>query len=297
MDPRYPIIEVLPQWTPQPEDMGSKEKFWFAWPEENEAYWLFKYPRVGRGEHWAEKIAAEVAGLLEVSFARVELAVFRGDRGSAAETIAGNYLELVHGNEVLENAFPPYDSKDRNFHLSDHTLENIWLALDGAFENAADAIEAKRRLASYLVLDAVIGNTDRHSENWGILRNLDESRRVESLAPSYDHGSSLGRELMDMRRDLYISENRVGEYVERGRGQIHWFGDDRRGPSPLELVRLATPCYPDLFIPAITKLEAVDESSWREIVWAVPEDWMTPTARMFAFDMMCYSIRQLKEIM
>ena len=272
--------------------MGSKSKFWYLQPGDTESYWLFKYPRPDRGEHWAEKIAAEVAGLLEIPCARVELAMFQGEQGSATESLTDHNQVLIHGNEVLSRALPDYDSRERNFHSVDHTLENIHLALDRTFEDANDA---KGQLAEYLVLDAVIGNTDRHSENWGTLLSEDTDRRVEYLAPSYDHGSSLGRELMDERRERLLTDNRVGWYVERGRGQIHWDSGGRRGPSPLELVRLAAPENPDLFHAAIDKLDNLDESALRQIVDSIPEDWMTPVARNFAFELMRYSCKRLRE--
>ena len=41
---------------------------------------------------------------------------------------------------------------------------------------------------------------------------------------------------------------------------------DRRGPSPLKLVRRATRSYPDLFRPALTKLEKLDEGSVDDLV-------------------------------
>jgi len=47
-------------------------------------------------------------------------------------------------------------------------LERVFLAPEAARG------AAKERLADYLVLDALIGNTDRHHENWGILRKRTE---------------------------------------------------------------------------------------------------------------------------
>ena len=44
--------------------------------------------------------------------------------------------------------------------------------------------------AGYLVFDAWIANTDRHHENWGVL--IDRRDGSSRLAPSFDHGSSLG---------------------------------------------------------------------------------------------------------
>lgn len=292
----YPVVEVLPEWAPQTEEMGSKPKFWYLQPGDNESYWLFKYPRPGRGEHWAEKIAAEVAALLEIPCARVELAIFQGEQGSATQSFASVSKELLHGNQVLNSTFSADDVREWNFHLADHTLGNIWVALDRTFEAEDDVIEAKRQLAGYLVLDAVVGNTDRHSENWGVLQSQDDSRRIVGLAPSYDHGSSLGRELMDERRERLLSDNQVGGYVERGRGQIYWQNIGRRGPSPLELIHLSAAEYPDLFRPAIDKIDILDESSLSNIVDSIPKGWMTPTARVFAFELMRYSCAQLREV-
>ena len=101
---------------------------------------------------------------------------------------------------------------------------------------------------------------------------------------------------MDKRRELLLASGRVGKYAERGRGQVYWQNTGRRGPSPMELIRLATPEYPDLFRPAIARLHNLDESALRQIVDAIPQDWMTSTARMFALELMSYSCGQLREV-
>ena len=296
MNAYYPVVEVLPEWAPETENMGSKLKFWYLPPGDIESYWLFKYPRPERGEHWAEKIAAEVAGLLEIPCARVELAVCQGMRGAVSKDIASGNYALVHGNEILENAFPYQDTAEYNFHLADHNLVNIWLALDKTFESESQRQEAKCQFAEYLILDAVIGNTDRHSENWGVLKRLTVPDSVESIAPSYDHGSSLGRELSDERREQLLAENGAGRYMERGRGQIFRHGSRRRRPSPLQLIRLEAPEYPDLFRGALAKLDSLEESSLSQIVDSVPDDWMSSAAKSFAFELMSYSCGQLREV-
>ncbi len=290
-----PVIEVLPEWISDTEKRGGKAKFWYQQPDGNTPAWLFKFPRETTGEHWAEKVAAEVAGLLGIPCARVELAVFDGTHGAAAENIVPNNYDLIPGNEVLESKISPGDTRELNFHLADHTLENMWLALDRTFESAESSLEAKCQFAGYLVLDAVIGNTDRHSENWGILRSQDISRRVESLSPSYDHGSSLGCELSDVRREELLASDNVGNYVERGRGQIYRAISRRRRPSPLQLVRTATPEYRELFRQSLAKLDALDKSNLSQIVSSVPDNWMTPAARAFAIGLMFYSCDRLQE--
>lgn len=57
-EPLYPVIEVQPEWVLEPEAMGSKEKFWYRARVTQDCDWLFKYPKEGTGQHWAEKVAA-----------------------------------------------------------------------------------------------------------------------------------------------------------------------------------------------------------------------------------------------
>ncbi len=292
----HPIVEVKPEWVIDREDMGTKTKFWYRDPDDD-VNWLFKYPRSDTGEHWAEKIAEEVASVLGIRHAKVELAEFEGDRGSATESFARGGRALCHGNELLEWTVGGYDPK-KKFHQSEHTLANIFAGMDRVFEKPEAASRAKHTLAEYAVLDALIGNTDRHHENWGLLRQREGNglRGILFLAPSFDHATSLGRELLDERRNRFLKENRVGGYVEKGRGAIYWSEDERRGPSPLELVRRAVRTYPDLFRPVVLKLAEINESVFSEIVERIPPDWMTFLAREFAVKLLYYNYGQLKEM-
>ena len=296
MSDSYPIVTVESEWRrSNPEEMGSKEKFWYRKPDD-ETNWLFKYPRSNTGEHWAEKIAAEVAFVVEISHAQVELAQFQDERGSVTKSFVRGGGTLHHGNQLLEVAVDGYNP-ERKFQQSHHTLENIWKVLDFVFRMPESARHAKLAIANYMVLDALIGNTDRHHENWGILLGRVNNRWRFIVVPSYDHASSLGRELRDERRDRLIAENRVGDYVEKGRGAIYWSEDERHGPSPLELVRRASSIYPDLFYPAILKLARVDEEVFRQIIDRIPADWMTSSARRFAVALLCYNYEKLQEIL
>ena len=295
LDP-YPVTEVLSEWNREREEMGSKRKFWYLRPgPEKETEWLFKYPQPNTGQHWSEKIAAEVAAVLEIPHAKVELAVYSENKGSVTRSFAENGRELVHGNQMFEWKVRGYDPGKR-FRQSRHTLANIWKVLDRVFVTPEGKRDAKVRLAKYVVLDAVIGNTDRHHENWGILRIWKDNGWKGRVAPSFDHASCLGRELLDSRRSRLLREGRVGVYAEKGRGAVYWSEDERRGPSPLELTRRAAQDYADLFRPGLVKLERLDLKTINNQVDRVPTDWMSPTARDFAIELMRYNIEQLSEI-
>ena len=291
----YPIVEVEAEWMIQPEAMGGKEKFWYRKPEGSETNWLFKYPRAGTGEHWAEKIVAEIAESLSIRHAKVELAVLNDRPGIVTESFARGGRELAHGNQVLARIISDYDP-DLKYGQSMHTLSNIVQALDSVYKEAEGAQRAKLQIAEYLVLDALVGNTDRHHENWGLLRRRVGNRWRSFVAPSFDHASSLGRELLDERRDRLLTENRIGSYAEKGRGAIYWSEDEQHGPSPLDLVHRAAQSYSGLFRPALLKLKKADKDVFHQIVNQVPSDWMTHSSRMFAGALLLYNYEQLKGI-
>lgn len=221
MSDYFPILNVEPESAFDPEgieSMGSKEKFWFRFPGEEHSGpdWLFKYPRPDTGEHWAEKIAAEVAAILGIPHARVELATCEDIRGSATKSFLQNGETVIHGNECiydvvsfyqeLDETIPSYDA-GRRFKQSQHTLRTILIATANYGGNKSQFVE-------YVLLDALVGNTDRHHENWAwTFHPL--SPDLKTLAPTFDHASSLGRELTDEHREALLAREEVGNYSEQ----------------------------------------------------------------------------------
>lgn len=289
----YPIIKVDDEWATGPEQMGSKPKFWYQ-PADGKPLQLFKFPQVGTGQHWAEKIAAEIANCLGILHAAVDLAVFRGHRGSVTTSFAFRRRRRVlsHGNELLEWVMP-YD-RNKRFGQSDHNLENIFSAFDAVFVPAAGVATAKKQFAGYLVLDALIGNTDRHHENWGILLKRTKSGQWGIVAPTFDHASSLGRELSDEKRRRRLESGTVGKYSEKGRGGIYLPDFRRHGPSPLHLVRRAAAEFPDLFEAPIARVRD-RRSEFARTVSRVPGDWMSPIAKEFSMALLDYNAAQLEQ--
>lgn len=209
----YPIINIRTDSPELTEQLGSKPKFWFRLQGDDQP-WLFKYTRENTGEHWAEKVAAEVAQLLALPAAKVELADFMGKRGSASRSFVRRHegFDLVHGDELLAGHVTGYE-REKVFKHSNHSIQNIVEAVTKVFPDETLRHAQISRLAGFLVLDALIGNTDRHHQNWGLLRRTAETGHSEQeIAPSFDHASSLGRnESLDTpSRDPGLPYNRLG---------------------------------------------------------------------------------------
>ena len=94
-------------------------------------------------------------------------------------------------------------------------------------------------LSSFALLDALVGNTDRHHDNWMLLYVVQGGNLRLRVAPSFDHASSLGHELTDERRQRTLySSNGILNYMKRGRGGVYIDAAQRRAPSPLRLAQL-----------------------------------------------------------
>ncbi len=302
MNDHYPIHKIKPEWAVESEAMGTKRKFWYRHPASHQSDWMFKYPRQNTGEHWAEKIVAEVASALKIPHARVELAETNEDsssvaleRGSTTKSFSQVGIGLIHGNQIMTLVMPSYE-QGLDFHQSYHTLDNIFEGLGKVFGPTTLRRRAQLGLCRYLVLDALVGNTDRHHENWAVLCRFSGRKLIAKLAPSFDHASSLGRELLDSGRERRLAAGTVGEYSERGHGGIYWSQSSDHSPSPLDLIRLAAPQYPSFFLPMLKQLESFELWKLDIIVNRVPPNWMTEASRKFAINMLYYNCQELIKI-
>jgi hypothetical protein len=279
--------------------MGSKSKFWYRRPG-GRFLWLFKYPHPDTGEHWAEKAAAEVAQVLGIPHAVTKLAVCNGERGSISKSFVRAGEQLFHGNQEMAGALDWYDPA-RRFRQSQHTLANIFRTLDNNFLEPEGRQSARSRIAEYMVLDALIGNTDRHHENWGVLLLQSRGFLLGEMAPSFDHASSLGRELRDYgegrTRERLLAEHRIGAYSERARGAIFSSADELRAPSPLELVRRASREFSEDFSGALRRLRDIQSSQLSTCVRRVPPTWISRLASEFAIELMSYNLCEMKKLL
>lgn len=181
---------------------------------------------------------------------------------------------LVHGNELLADAgVVPQYAHDR----AGYTVDAVARALSRVDPPVGleELPQAFDWFAGYLVLDALIGNTDRHQDNWATIR----SRAGRRLAPSFDHASSLGFLLSDAERDERLTtpdrQYSVEAYAARARSKF----DGR--PSPL-----------DAAVEGLLLATATAQVHWKEVVSSapdfadifvgIPEERMSPAAKQFA---------------
>ncbi len=302
----YPTIPLHNEDVLAPEEMGSKRKGWVRVPHDSER-WLFKHARFSNrqvtGEHWAEKVAAEVAELLIIPHARVELATLDGALGCISRRFSElnkSGAELIHGNDLLSGAVLGYD-RTKEFRQSDHTVENILAAIANVLPSSDEQAAAFGQMAGYLILDAIILNTDRHHENWALIRVMHQDGRVShEMAPTFDHASSLGRNEPSDKLTTWLSETGRPEwYAARSRchGGIYLRSDDAHGANPLRLLELVARKWPEYFAPWLPNLGNVTEEALYDTVDRVPVDTMVPAQRDFAKALLRVTYRRVKDIL
>lgn len=109
------------------------------------------------------------------------------------------------------------------------------------------------------------------------------------MAPSFDHASSLGRELLDHRTDEILAAKGIAAYARRGHGGIYWEQSDRRGANPLELVERASAKFPDYFREQIAAVAAIPIEDLLDIVDKVPNLVISESSRRFAKALLAYT--------
>ena len=282
---KFPIIEVPPDAPEKSEEMGTKEKFWFR--DRDRGLCLYKKARPSTGEDWSEKIASELCKLLNLPHAQYELATFNGERGIISPSFVPKGGNLILGNEVLAQLLSDYPKDASN--PSQHSIDNVFQVIGDTSvdlpmswtppNNIKVAVET---FVGYLLLDAWIGNTDRHHENWALIRFGEKTY----LAPTYDHASCLGRNELDERRKARLNTKdarfSVTAYVEKCKSC--WYAEvrDRKPLKTFDAFCRAADRYPEAAHAWLDSLARVSASDTLELFHRIPNDRISSTAIEFA---------------
>lgn len=302
MPEKFTIVHVPDDAGQAIEAMGSKPKFWYG--DAAMGSCLYKQARPGTGEDWAEKVAAELAELLGLPHARVELAAWRDTCGTVSPSFVSKGDALIHGNEILLQVVPGYpaaQSATRNFmRIRQHTLAAVlnvvgtdavlppheWTPITGISSAAGVFL-------GYLMLDAWIGNTDRHHENWAIVARLSKGspgQMTFHLAPTYDHASCLGRNESDERRRQRLATKdatfSVKAYVEKSRSALYASEGDSKPMATFDAFARAAMLHPSAAAAWLVRLAAVEAENTQLVFDCLPKERISAPASAFAHEML-----------
>lgn len=229
-DEKYPVFPI-----------GSKPKRALLCPEDETSpflrpghRYLFKAADGWQQQQiWSEVIAYELARPLGLmvppAFAAHDsltgvsgvLVEFFYGYAAATET-----TRFVHGADFMQDSFANA-KKGRPHALRENLIICRALKVPGAIRWWLEA----------LLFDTLIGNTDRHSENWGFLFKWHDQNMSVGMAPLYDNGTSLGYGIAESKLVDGWTDDQVSAFVLRGRHDCGWSKEEDGPSSHIDLTR------------------------------------------------------------
>ncbi len=297
----FPIIPVNPKLALNTEPLGTKRKYWYR---DGDRRILFKAEERGTGEDWAEKIACELCELLGLPHVHYDLAMELDSKkpGVVCETCAPPPSALCHGNQLLLAIDPKYQSdQSRRYKVREHTvdavadaIQTIQLPPTNWNTNLPTGIESALDVfVGYLMLDAWIANQDRHHENWGVL--LADGKL--HLAPTFDHGASMARNITDKERLDRLKTRDKGRSIEtfarRAKSALYANATDTRSLSTVDSWRAFATLSTNAASLWLARLTEINDDTVRAVMDEVPPHRMSHTCREFTVNLLAVNRRRL----
>lgn len=225
--------------------------------------YLFKRSRRAFADQfWSEIVAYRVGCLLGVEVPPAFVA------WNSVTAISGALIEwfyidseevTVLGGDFLQRLEPSFDREKGSTHNLRQN-EIILRALGRLESRGAFASSWRQWWADALLFDALIGNTDRHQDNWGVLFRRREKNAPPALrmTPLFDNGTSLGHELFPEKFRLWGDEH-FNRYIGRGKHHVGWDSSQPPIRGHFTLLEQLLLAWPDTRVVLAGKLKRVDE--------------------------------------
>ena len=176
-----------------------------------------------------------------------------------------NYSFLKPDESLIEFASEASISQNGCDRKEKYTIQGIKRILDTVDEKLYS------EFIGLQVFDALIGESDRHEENWGYIRTSKSSDIV--LAPFYDNGDSLMHN---------INENRVEEYINDEAGFLRYIHKsktkilDNNGHKikHFQLIDHLISENPVFLRDELQKTKRLTDDIIKDIIYGIPDEYL-----------------------
>jgi hypothetical protein len=202
-------------------------------------------------EFWSEIIASAIGKELGFDTLQYDIALNNAEVGCLSKSMIdankNNLSEIINYLWGYDSNYKPEDKNSRTkytFHFIEKALTKYKLE------------DKMHHIITTIIFDSLIGNGDRHQENWGFIipnihrtnhekqkNNIVDSNQFRLslskkgvFAPIYDSGSCLGRELLDAKVEKMLNDDQMlSAYINRDSCEIRW--DDGKKTSHFLLLK------------------------------------------------------------
>lgn len=221
-------VVQIDDWAVLDEELaGSRAKRTVAEPETDELY-VFKEPKPRReAQIWSELLASYIAGdLLGWPVQHAQIAVKNGRIGNLLKYVYDTHSHIfLAGDQFCKHVDPDFDPKQGKRHTWD-LIKELRAVRSGTILEILSAKNYYRFWARAIVFDTLISNTDRHAENWAVLRGNSGPDIEIKMAPLYDNASSMGCEVDAtglakwFSKEGKLMDSKIGSYAASGRHHL-----------------------------------------------------------------------------
>ena len=259
---------------------GSREKRLVYDLKEKEKA-IFKYQSYECTEACSEKMSYEIAKRLGYPCAKIEFAY---DENGTLGIL--NYLFISKTGVQHTDAVAYINNREDRKEF--YTIENI--------ENCLNKIDYKlfKDFLKIMVFDALVGETDRHEENWGISYNNGKYQ----ISPLYDNGCNLLREYKDKNKIIENWENGKRDfnaYINRSKTLIYNSKNNKKY-THFELIKQLYKQYKKEIKKEIENLNKITNKEFEKIVRRIPNEFMSDMQKTYIIKYLILRKEKLLEI-
>ena len=253
-----------------------------------------RYPE----QYWVEILAYRISTYMGIIVPPAFVAYDEKINQSAA-LIEWFYSPLtdiyIAGGNYFKRLIPNFDEKSGCQHNFE-TIRQIFGESD-----FTRALDWQTYWAKALAFDALIGNTDRHQDNWGIIirREKEAPHKIKEIhiSPVFDNGTSMGHEIAPFRLQYFEIENRLKTYVLRGKHHMRWALDDKNRIGHAEMLTKIACLYPQTRQIMLDCLRSVNDKIFSKILddlikFDVPVK-LTPKRAFFMLELLSFRHKRL----
>ncbi len=285
------------------EQLGTKRKFWYTDDSDNTKK-LFKMGRPNTGENWVEVVVSEICKMLDIPHAKYEFAEWDHKNGTTSTSFVPPNSRLVHGNELLAKIYK-LKSEDNKYPVDGYKVRKYQLKLIIQILSKPKIIKlpigysneamhcSHDVFMSYIMLDCLISNPDRHHENWGLIIY----KNNVYLSPTYDHASGLGCRESDEKKEERLKTKDLGfavsSFVKKAKTPFHQHDKNITTIGAFKICANTNKNIADYWL---SRLENLNINEIRKVFDRIPKDYISDISIEFAIKILEENKKRLMRI-
>lgn len=247
---------------------GSRAKRVIVDKNGQKAFFKYQHADYITSEACSEKMSYEIAQVLGYKCAKIELAT---DENGKLGVLNYWFTDNMDNHTDIVSYFNTSEPKRNQF----YTVSNI--------KKVLDEIDCTLfyDFIKIMIFDALVGEQDRHEENWGILKQEDNYE----ISPLYDNGDDLLNKFKDQvyAEKYYSKQKDFNAYIRNSRTLIYK-EDNKTKYKHFELIKYLNNLYHTNVQKEINNLNKLTNKKIEEIVNKVPDNLLTEMHKEYIID-------------